>query len=253
MTRGPVPLIGITADVSDKASNRARELQDVQLFLPERYLLAIERAGAVPIVLPGIRSKPAVRRLLGLLSGLVVSGGNFDIHPRHYREKPIKELGAIKTMRTDFELEITGAAIKRDLPVLGICGGAQVINVVLGGSLYQDISTQIPAARAHQGSGGKKAADHPIHIAPRSRLFAIFGRRDLKVNTTHHQAVKSLGHGLVVNAIADDGVIEGIESTKHRFVVGVQWHPEVLAPRQKLQRRLFSTFVACCRERTNTR
>ncbi|MGE5220588.1 MAG: gamma-glutamyl-gamma-aminobutyrate hydrolase family protein [Chloroflexota bacterium] len=253
MTSRLTPLIGITADVSDSTSNGAKESHDARLFLPERYLRAIERAGAIPIVLPATRSKPAVRRLLGILSGLVVSGGNFDIHPHRYRERPIKELGAIKAERTAFELEITGAAVKRDLPVLGICGGAQVINVVLGGSLYQDISKQIPTARAHEGPNGEKAQDHPIHIAPGSRLFAIFGQGDLKVNTTHHQAVKQLGRGLIVNALADDGVIEGIESTEHRFVVGVQWHPEALAPRHKLQRRLFSSFVQICRQRLSAR
>ena len=241
MTSGFIPLIGITADVSGNTKDR-------QFFVAERYLLAIRRAGAIPIVLPPAHSNATVTRLLGVLNGLVVSGGNFDIHPRYYGEKPILELGAIKQERTDFELAITRAAIKRDLPVLGICGGAQAINVVLGGSLYQDIETQCSGAGPHERSGKKKAASHGIHIESGSRLFAIFGRRDLKVNTSHHQAIKKLGRGLVVNARAGDGVVEGVESTKHRFVIGVQWHPEALAPRQKLQRRLFSSFVKVCRE-----
>jgi putative glutamine amidotransferase len=246
-------LIGITADVSETAIERGKKTKEALVFLAERYIHAIERAGGVPIILPGNGSKAAVRRLVDLLDGLIVSGGNFDIHPRHYREKPIAELGAIKAARTDFELEIAATAIKRDLPVLGICGGAQAINVALGGSLHQDISKQISGARAHEQRGGKKPIDHPIRIESRSRLFGIFGRRDLKVNTSHHQAVKKLGQGLVVSAVADDGVIEGIESGAHRFVVGVQWHPEALAPRQGLQRRLFSAFVKICRERTSAR
>jgi putative glutamine amidotransferase len=246
MSHGFVPLIGITADVSENP-------KDSQLFIAERYLRAIERAGAIPIVLPATRSKATVARLLRVLNGLVVSGGNFDIHPSYYGEKPIPELGAIKAARTDFELAMTRAAIKRDLPVLGICGGAQAINVVLGGSLFQDIERQCSGARAHERSGRGKTAGHGIRIDTGSRLFAIFGRRDLKVNTSHHQAVKKLGRGLVVNARAGDGVIEGIESTEHRFVIGVQWHPEALALRQKLQRRLFSFFVKICRERTSAR
>jgi putative glutamine amidotransferase len=246
MTHGIAPLIGITADVSENP-------KDSQLFIAERYLRAIERAGAIPIVLPATRSKATVTRLLGVLHGLVVSGGNFDIHPSYYGEKPIAELGAIKAARTDFELAMTRAAIKRDLPVLGICGGAQAINVVLGGSLYQDIESQCTGARAHERGGRGKAAGHGIRIDTSSRLFAIFGRRDLKVNTSHHQAVKKLGRGLVVNSRAGDGVIEGIESTEHRFVIGVQWHPEALVPRQKLQRRLFSFFIKVCRERINGR
>lgn len=242
MTRRLVPLIGITADVSENA-------KDSQLFLPQRYLRAIERAGAVPIVLPATQSKATVIRLLGILNGLVVSGGNFDIHPRHYGEKPIARLGAVKAQRTDFELALTRAAIKRDLPVLGICGGAQAINVVLGGSLYQDIETQCSGAGSHERSGKENTPGHGIRIDTGSRLFAIFGRRDLKVNTSHHQAIKQLGRGLVVTARAGDGIIEGIESIEHRFIIGVQWHPEALAPRQKLQRRLFSSFVKVCRER----
>ncbi len=253
MTRGPAPLIGITADVSEVASERANKPNENLIFLAERYLRAIESAGGIPIVLPAARSKSAIDRVLDILNGLVVSGGNFDIHPRHYGEKPIRELRAIKAARTDFELETTGAALRRDLPILGICGGAQAINVVFGGSLYQDISKQIPGVRAHERSGGKTAVDHPIRLETRSHLFAIFGRRSLKVNTTHHQAVKKPGRGLVVNAVADDGVIEGIESTEHRFVVGVQWHPEVLAPHHKIQQRLFSAFVEVCRERMNAR
>lgn len=254
MTSRPSPLIGITADVSEAPTNqRSKKPEETFLFLAARYLRAIERAGAVPIVLPGTQSKPAVRRLLDLLDGLIVSGGNFDIHPRHYGEKPIQQLRAIKAARTDFELEITAAAMRRNLPVLGICGGAQAINVVLGGSLYQDILKQIPGARAHEGSGGTKAKDHPIRIEPRSRLFAIVGRRDLTVNTTHHQAIKRLGRGLIVSAVADDGVIEGIESIAHRFVLGVQWHPEALAPRRQLQRRLFTAFVKICRESLDVR
>jgi len=246
MTRDFVPLIGITADVAENG-------KDSQLFLAERYLRAIERAGAIPIVLAATRSNATVTRLLGILHGLVVSGGHFDIHPRQYGEKPLAELGVIKAERTDFELAITRAAMQRDLPVLGICGGAQAINVVLGGSLYQDIGTQCPGAGSHERIGKKRAAGHRIRIDTGSRLFTIFRRRDFKVNTSHHQSIKKLGRGLVVSARASDGIIEGIESTKHRFVVGVQWHPEALAPRQKLQRRLFSFFTKVCRECPNTR
>jgi len=246
MTSGFIPLIGITADISENTKDR-------QFFIAERYLRAIRHAGAIPIVLPPTQPKATVTRLLGVLNGLVVSGGNFDIHPRYYGEKPVAELGTIKQERTDFELAITRAAIKRDLPVLGICGGAQAINVVLGGSLYQDIETQCSGAGSHERSGKKKTASHGIHIETGSHLFAILGRRNLKVNTSHHQAIKKLGRGLVVTARAGDGVVEGVESLKHRFVIGVQWHPEALAPSQKLQRRLFSFFVKVCRERLNNR
>lgn len=242
MTRCAPPLIGITADVAGAAAGKG-----TTLFLPQRYFAAIERAGAIPVVLAAVRSKFAVRRLLNMLNGLVLSGGNFDIHPRFYGERPITALGEIKSERTEFELEITDQALKRDLPVLGICGGAQAINVALGGSLYQDIPTQLSDAGTCEHSSKNPHGGHPIRVESGTCLFEIVRRSRLKVNTSHHQAVKRLGRGLIVNAVADDGVIEGIESTNHGFVLGVQWHPEVLATRQSHQRRIFDSFVDRCK------
>ncbi len=252
MTSGTPPLIGITADIanSSRTSNRPK---DRTLFLPQRYLSAIERTGAIPVVLSANRTKKAVRQLLRMLNGLVLSGGNFDIHPRYYGERPIKELGEIKSMRTDFELEITDQALKEDLPILGICGGAQAINVALGGSLYQDITTQLSDTGAYEHSSKNSNGGHSIRVEFGTRLFDIVKRPTLKVNTSHHQAVKRIGRGLIVNAVADDGVIEGIESTEHGFVLGVQWHPEVLAPRQQRQHQIFSSFAAFCKNRFRAR
>ena len=248
MTRDYLPLIGVTADVSEPSVKRAKDHREPTLFVPQRYLTAIEQAGAIPLVLAPNQTSSALRRLVDLLDGLLITGGNFDIHPRFYGERPIPELGILKPRRTEFELEMAASALKQDLPVLGICGGAQAINVALGGSLYQDIETLLPAAGSHQQSAKKSTGGHPIRVKDNTQLQAIVGQQTLEVNTTHHQAVKKLGRGLVVNAIADDGVIEGIESTEHRFVLGVQWHPEVLAPRRSAQRRIFSCFVTRCKQ-----
>ena len=253
MTRGVPPLIGVTADISGGSADGAKSPKDATLLLPQRYLTAIVRAGAIPVVVSAPQAKSSLRQITTRLNGLVLSGGNFDIHPRYYGERPIRQLGEIKAARTEFELEMTAAALRRNLPILGICGGAQAINVALGGSLYQDIATQLPAAAAHERGGQPHAVDHPIRIEAGTRLFKILKRRNLRVNTTHHQAVKQLGRGLIINAVAADGVIEGIESTEHSFVLGVQWHPEVLAPRRKIHRRLFSSFVALCSQRLPVR
>ncbi len=244
MTRDARPLIGVTADISE-VPRGLKNHREATLFVPQRYLHAIERAGAIPLVLPANSSTSALRRLVSLMDGLVISGGNFDIHPRYYGEIPLKELGVVKAQRTEFELEMTATALAQDLPVLGICGGAQAINVALGGSLYQDIETQFTGARAHEQSDKKYSGGHRITVQDNTQLHAIVRQRNLEVNTTHHQAVKKLGRGLVVGAFADDGVVEAIESTRHRFVLGVQWHPEVLA-RRKAQRRIFTSFVTCC-------
>jgi len=245
---GSSPLIGITADLSDVHSK-----SEPTFFLPQRYVRAVEQAGGIALILPANDSKHRLRCYMNLLDGLVVSGGNFDIHPRYYGERPINQLGIIKPERTEFELELASSALKRDLPVLGICGGAQTINVVLGGSLYQDIAAQLPQAGEHQQSARKTLGGHRVEVQNGTRLHKIIGRQNLEVNTTHHQAIKKLGRGLVVNAVADDGVIEGIESTRHEFVLGLQWHPEVLAPRQMLQRHIFLAFAAICRKHKGRR
>ena len=251
MTSG-APVIGITADVSPASAKLAKKAKDSTVFVPERYLAAVKRAGAIPVVLAPCAATSAVRRLLTMLNGLILSGGDFDIHPRYYGEKAMEQLGTIKRARTEFELEIASGAMDRDLPVFGICGGAQAINVVLGGTLYQDIAVQL-GARGVEEHTSKNAHGHAIRIRPGTRLFEIVRCPRMRVNTSHHQAVKQLGRGLTINAVAADGVIEGIESTRHSFVLGVQWHPEVLAPRQKLQRRLFSSFVAFCKRGSRPR
>lgn len=239
-----VPLIGITADLSTDSRSSHSE---AMLLLPERYCRAIENAGGIPLVLPSIVSGSSLRRILQRLDGLLISGGNFDIHPVYYGEKPTEALGKVKSRRTESELELARLAVQRDLPLLGICGGAQALNVAMGGSLYQDISIEVPDAVEHQLSAKRSTGGHNIDVKAGTRLHQILGRRTVEVNTTHHQAVKRLGKGLIVNATAPDGLIEGIESPVHSFVLGLQWHPEVLAPKIPHQKRIFSFFVAICK------
>lgn len=247
MTRRSPPLIGITADVANPQRNPILPNAEPLVFLPERYVRSVQQAGGTPVILPSIGSAPAIKKYLDALDGLVISGGDFDIHPRYYGEQPGKHLGNLIPRRTEFELALTEMALRRDMPVFGICGGAQAINVVLGGSLIQDIKTQVGNAVEHQQSAKKRTGGHFIEVMRGSLLRRIVGRSSLEVNTTHHQAIKELGKGLIVNATAPDGVIEGIESTGHSFVLGVQWHPEVLAPRRLSHRRLFLFFLASCR------
>lgn len=158
-------------------------------------------------------------------------------------------LGVIKHERTDFELRLAGATLKRDLPVLGLCGGQQAINVALGGTLYQDIPKQVPKANNHQQSDKKRSGGHLIHVRQRTKLRRILRRESVEVNSTHHQAVKEPGAGLIVNATADDGLIEGIESERHSFVLGLQWHPEALTGQPEHQRRIFKSFINACKQR----
>lgn len=242
MKRHGHPRIGITPDVSISVSAK-----EPVTIVQERYACALEQAGAVPLILPPSSSSQTLRAMIESLDGLVVSGGNFDIHPKFYGETPIDALGEIKEDRTDFELGLIGLALGRDMPLLGICGGAQAINVALGGSLYQDIDTQYPNRIEHQRSPIKDRGGHVVAIHANTKLRKIVGKPRLEVNTTHHQAVKAPGKNLVVNATAEDGIVEGIESAAHRFVLGVQWHPEFLVHRDAAQRKIFAALVRACK------
>jgi putative glutamine amidotransferase len=241
------PLIGITADLATPQSLGLDRQRESTFFLPQRYCRAVESAGGTAIILPMTGSSLALRQYMEKLDGLLLSGGNFDIHPSYYGEKPLKALGEIKQERTEFELDLTSRALRQDRPLLGICGGAQAINVALGGSLYQDIATQVPHAGEHQQGTKKEIGGHCVNIHRGTRLRQIVKRDALEVNTTHHQAVKKVGSGLVVNATADDGLIEGIESSRHSFVLGIQWHPEVLSRLRPDQRLIFAAFVSFCK------
>lgn len=240
------PLIGITPDLRPAKPGPSSSRGEPILLLQQRYTRALLDAGAVPLVLPITSHRTAIEKLIESVDGLVISGGNFDIHPRLYGEESIEAVGQINEERTDFELELISLALKRDIPLFGVCGGAQAINVTLGGSLYQDIDTQIPDALEHQQGSLKGRGGHRIKIYAGTRLRQIVGRDTLEVNTTHHQAVKKLGRGLIVNAATEDGVIEGIESKDHMFMLGVQWHPEFLAQTDPVQRQIFASFVSAC-------
>jgi putative glutamine amidotransferase len=230
--KGEKPLILV---IPDREETPGGEIFSIK----SGYLSAIEKCGGVPILTSYCRKN--LRELGPRISGVLVAGGDFDIHPRYYGEEPIRELGRIKPERTARETEALKWAMKRDLPVLGICGGMQLLNVVFGGSLYQDLSRQFPGAR-HHGKKQKGQKRHPVLLRKESRLFRITKKRDLMVNSTHHQAVKALGRGIRDSAISPDGVIEAIESAGHSFVLGVQWHPERLmnVPAQK---RIISAFI----------
>lgn len=240
--RSEAPLIGITPDISNAQDPSADG--EPMIFLMDRYTRAILEVGGIPLVLPIIPSRRVIEKTLENLHGILVTGGNFDIDPRFYGEQPDEALGEVRQERTQFELELISIALARDLPLLGVCGGEQAINVALGGSLYQDIATQVPTATEHRQTDPKAHSGHQVKIHHGTKLEQIVGCDTLEANTTHHQAVKRLGKGLMTNAISGDGIIEGIESKDHSFVLGVQWHPELLIYRDLSQKKIFASLVS---------
>jgi putative glutamine amidotransferase len=179
---------------------------------------------------------------LDLLDGIVVTGGAFDIDPALFGADSRHQTVTTKDRRTQFELALTRSAIARDLPVLGICGGQQLLNVALGGTLVQHIPDEIADALAHEQPNPRDQPGHVVRVVPNTLLARIVQATEIPVNSAHHQAVKAVAGTVIVNAVAPDGVIEGIEDTSKRFCLGVQWHPEYsISPADPA---IFAAFIA---------
>jgi len=211
----------------------------------ENYCGAVVRAGGLPILLP--HEPERADQYLDLIDGLIVTGGAFDVDPALFGADSRHDSVTTKDRRTAFELAITRAALAADKPVLGICGGQQLLNVALGGTLVQHIPDEIATPLAHEQPNPRNEPGHDVAIAPGTILHDIVGTARFAVNSAHHQAVKTVGPGVVIDAVAPDGVIEGIELPGKRFCIGVQWHPEFeIGPADAA---LLSAFVAAAQGR----
>ncbi|MBK6421043.1 MAG: gamma-glutamyl-gamma-aminobutyrate hydrolase family protein [Gemmatimonadetes bacterium] len=190
------------------------------------YVRAVLRAGGVPLVLSPLIGVAHNGTLLDALDGLVLSGGE-DVDPAHYGHTPHPDLGAVDPLRDAFELAIYRDAAARRLPVLAICRGIQLVNVALGGTLWQDIPSERPEAMPHAQGTGRDDRTHPVEITPGSRLADALGTTRCEVNSFHHQSIRDLAPGLLVTARAPDGEIEGVETAgEDGWMLAVQWHPE---------------------------
>jgi putative glutamine amidotransferase len=214
------------------------------------YCQAVALAGGAPVLIPLELGESAWRSIYERLDGLLLPGGG-DVDPAHYGEVPHKKLGKVNDALDEAELVLTRWALDDDMPLLGICRGIQLINVAAGGSLHQDLPSQVPGALRHRFSSPEYPRDHrahPVHIQPSSRLAGALDAVDLAVNSRHHQAVKDVAQAFVVAAQAPDGVVEGIEKPRARFCIGVQWHPENLAASDPQMLALFETFVRAAQQ-----
>lgn len=228
------PLIGLTlqAHAGVPELKRGRPIY----YLCAQYADRVREAGGVPLLLVPGDMEPEV---LDALDGLLLTGGE-DIDPTHFDEAPHPMLGDVDARRDAQELPLAREAAARKLPVLGICRGAQVLNVALGGTLFQDLPSQHASKTPHVQDAPVERSTHSVRLSPESLLFRLAGSRELGVNTFHHQAVRELASGLEPTAWAPDGVLEGFEA-EEGWLVGVQWHPE-LQP-GPFTRALFRAFV----------
>jgi putative glutamine amidotransferase len=245
-----MPLIAVTTSEMRHAALGAPAAEAdpprQEMVLGMRYLEAIGRAGALAVVVPPLPG-PAIPALLDRVDGICLSGGP-DLHPDAYGAPAHPELGPTEPRLDAFELALARAADERDIPILAICRGMQVLNVARGGTLHQHLPDVVGDTVAHRQPGAPGEPTHGVAVAPDSRLAALLGHRHVRVNSFHHQAVDVLGERLTITARAEDGTVEAFESAGSRFVVGVQWHAECLVDHDE-QAALFTALVDACAER----
>lgn len=229
------PVIGVTAGLLRELPNRD------WIWNTNDYFRAVQRGGGIPMLLPFVETEAEAAEVLDRIDGLLLSGGD-DLDPLLYGEMPHPKNGSVSPERDTTEMAYARTALRRNMATLGICRGHQVLAVAFGGTLWQDIPSQVPTAMQHQQAAPRWFASHPVLVAPGTRLAAILGV-ECRVNTYHHQSVKEAPPGWVVSAVAPDGIIEAIEHPGYHFALSVQWHPENFQGRPANFDALFRAFI----------
>ena len=232
------PLIALTLDYETSKGYSKYPWYAIR----ENYFTSIEESGGIGVGIP--HNMKDIVSLLHKIDGLVITGGNFDIDPNIFGESSVHKTVKLKENRTNFELLAAEIMLKQNKPVLGICGGEQLINVLYKGSLIQHIPDEIKNSIEHEQKNPRNEAGHSVTIQENTKLYSIVSKQNIMVNSAHHQAIKVPGKGLIVNALSNDGVIEGIEDPTKTFCIGVQWHPEFFI--QGSDNKLLKAFINAC-------
>lgn len=211
-------------------------------YVNNDYIEAVLRAGGIPLIIPVTDSEDAIQAQVNLVDGFIFSGG-YDVDPELYGEEPSQKLGDICPKRDQFDAALIRAAVASGKPVLGICRGMQMLNVVFGGSLYQDLSFIEGCTIKHVQGQLPSTPTHMVDLEPGSLLHDILGDA-VRANSFHHLAVKKVASGFRVTALSRDSVIEGIEMTGKAFVVGTQWHPEMMGAEHSNMQAIFNRLIA---------
>ena len=227
-----LPVIGLLAEIDDECAARVMR----------SYAEAIEDNGALPLLLPYIENDEAVDRFIDVCDGFLFTGG-VDVEPRKYGEETHPKCGTIRLFRDDLELRVAERVLKTNKPIMGICRGIQLLNVALGGKLYQDIPSEIPSDIQHAQSEPKTSPSHSVNVIEGTPLHALAGKTRMVANSFHHQAISKLGEGLEVMALADDGIIEAAYLPGERYFRAYQWHPERLFEIDEDNRAIFVDFI----------
>lgn len=213
----------------------------------DKNLNAITKNGGIPIIIPVNGDLDTIDAYLDKVDGVFFLGGN-DVHPYYYGEEPLKEMGFIYPIRDEFEIQLFKRAFERKLPILGICRGCQVINVAKGGTLYQDIYSQVDGCKGHSPSGiDTQEGYHTVKIDQTSKLYDIMKEEISLVNSFHHQCVKDLAEGFKATAYSTDSLIEAFEYEGEQFCLGIQWHPECMIEKHPKFNEIFKAFIESCK------
>ena len=229
------PRIGIPMRI-EQTTNR--------FYLGRDYSEAVEAVGGIPVHISLIPKTDYIDSVVAQLDGILLPGSDSDVDPLRYGQQPHPQLGTVQTIKDETDLLVIAAAERSRIPIFAICFGMQVLNVSRGGSLIQDINSQVPGAIKHEQGPPRDRPSHRIRMSENTRLSDVAGALDALVNSHHHQAVESLGADLVATAWSTDGVVEALEDPRlDRFIVAVQWHPELGWQNDLLSQRLFRTFI----------
>jgi len=211
-------------------------------FAFDEYSRSVYRAGGAPMIIPVAQNRQTLETVLDRIDGVILTRG-VDINPRRYGEQPLAGMGEIDEDLDILELDVVQMAFDKDLPIFAICRGIQILNVALGGTLFQDIAAQVKESLLHSQKAPKNVMTHAIDIREETLLKTVIGKNRIWVNSKHHQAVKDLAQGFRIGAETRDGIIEAIEHPSKRFVLGVQWHPEGIYHVDTNSKKLFRAFI----------
>ena len=231
------PIIALLGEVDD----------ELCITMQNTYVNAVEGAGGIPLIVPYLKGDEATDDLIELCDGFLFTGGD-DIHPSRYGEEIKEKCGKIQTFRDELEFRVLKKALASGKPILAICRGIQLVNIFFGGTLYQDIPSEFDTSILHRQSEPKLAPSHRARILTDTPLYELLGAEYVQANSFHHQAIKTLGDGLRVMALADDGIVEGVYVEGEQYIRAYQWHPERLFDTDSDNRKIFGDFIDACKK-----
>lgn len=229
------PIIGILAEVNDELTTAVKNT----------YIRAITVSGGAPVLLPYTDNDEAIDRFIDICDGFMFTGGA-DIDPSRYGEKQSPFCGSVRPYRDELDFKAFHKAMSTGKPILAICRGLQLVTAALGGTLYQDINTEVDTDMIHRQTEPVYSPSHGVNVLSDTPLFDLVGKDRIKANSFHHQAIKKLGNGCKIMATADDGIIEAIYLDGNRYLRAYQWHPERLCDSDESNRRIFDDFISAC-------